>query len=69
MFLAAGLALISLIASLPAAVIPWALAQAATTAIMAASSYSIWQVWFQASMAAGVAALMLAAVVANRRPD
>ncbi len=69
LFLAAGLALISLIASLPAAVIPWALAQAATTAIMAASSYSIWQVWFQASMAAGVAALMLAAVVANRRPD
>ena len=67
LFLAAGLALVALIGSLPATILPWALAQAATTAIMAATSYSIWQVWFQASMAAGVAALMLAAVAAGRR--
>ncbi len=67
LLLAAGLALMALIASLPASLVPWALAQAATTAIMAATSYSIWQVWFQASMAAGVAALLLAAAAKGRR--
>ena len=60
LLLAAGLAVLGVIATLPAGLVPWALAQAATTAIMAASSFSIWQVWFLASIGAGVAALLIA---------
>ena len=60
LLLVSGLALLAAIAAMPARLLPWALAQAATSAIMAASSFSIWQVWFLASIAAGAAALFLA---------
>ena len=60
LLLFAGLALLPVIAGLPSQAVPWALAQAATSAIMAASSFSIWQVWFLASIAAGAAGLLIA---------
>ena len=60
LFLFAGLALLPVIAGLPSQTVPWVLAQAATSAIMAASSFSIWQVWFMASIGAGAAALIVA---------
>ncbi len=68
LLLAAGLAVLGLIATLPPVLVPWALAQAATTAIMAASSFSIWQVWFLASIGAGAAVLVIANGPEHLRP-
>ena len=65
LLLVAGLALLAAIAVLPAYLLPWALAQAATSAIMAASSFSMWQVWFLASIGAGAAAGMLAGTISG----
>ena len=58
LFMIAGLVSLFAIGALPAAVQPFAVAQFATFAGIIATSYGIWQMWFQASIALGAVALL-----------
>jgi len=66
LFLAAGLALLRAISSLPARAQPFALAQFACAAAMLAFSFSIWQTWFQAAIGLSVITLLGGAILRDR---
>jgi len=66
LFAALGVAVVTAIGRANLMAQPFLLAQMATTAGMIASSYSIWQLWFQAAIGLGLLGLLLATALLPR---
>jgi O-antigen ligase len=62
-FLAAGVAALRAVGSVPGAQLPYFLAQFTVFAALIAFSFSIWQVWFQAAIGLGVVTLLASAAL------
>ncbi|MDX2287203.1 MAG: O-antigen ligase family protein [Hyphomicrobiaceae bacterium] len=69
LFLAMGLLALQSTKNLATRVQPYALALFATSALMIASSYSLWQTWFIAACGLGFAGLLLAVAVNRSRAE
>ena len=64
----AGIMIVNAARHLPKVAEPFAYAQFAATAAVMSSSYGIWQMWFQASIAMGAVALLCASALMPDRP-